>query len=90
MSYKTKDEVLKSFMQDSRLDENGDDIWELFFREGGKSQRVMVYYSLEDADKYMEEDALMYWSRVLSRTWDDGDFEKEEKEKATVLRFRDE
>jgi hypothetical protein len=83
--YLSKDQVLKSFVVDS----DGEETWELFFREGGKSVRVAIYYTTEDAENFVEEDALAYWMNVLKRTWDDDIFEEESRSpKGPILKFR--
>lgn len=85
--YLSKDEVLKSFF----IDTPAEDTWELYFREGGRTQRVAIYYELEDCDNFAEEDALAYWMRVLKRTWDDEIFEDPQVDKTgpKVLKFRE-
>ncbi len=87
MSYLTKDEVLRKFFLHH---DNTSEVWELYFREGGKSVLVATYYEPKDAEDYAEEDSLAFWMNTLKRTWDDEDFESDRREEADkVLKFRE-
>lgn len=90
MSYLTKEEVLRKFF----IESPSEDVWELYFREGGRTQRVAIYYDQDDVADWADEDALSYWMRVLHRTWsdEDGTFEEEKPKQpgTTVLKFKGE
>lgn len=89
ISYLTKEQVLEKFFLHH---DNAGEVWELYFREGGKSVLVATYYEPKDAENYAEEDSLAYWMNTLKRTWDDEDFKPEPQEHSghTIFKFRGE